>query len=120
ESAASTAIPVGPAPLEARPAPPPAEPRVEAVPVGDPVPANGGAPREDAVPMVSPVAAAAPIVAPAEAEIDDGEADAQAVRRHMATASQSFDPDHQIRRAMDAFLSPPSPDRERRAPDHQA
>jgi hypothetical protein len=55
-----------------------------------------------------------------EQEIDDGEADPQDVRRQIATASQSFDPDHQIRRAMDAFLSPRSTDRERTTPDHQA
>ena len=37
-------------------------------------------------------------------EVDD--ADPQEVRRRIASASRSFDPDHQIRRAMDAFLSP--------------
>jgi len=52
------------------------------------------------------------------AEADDSEPDASDVRRHIATASRSFDPDHQIRRAMDAFLSPGSSERERPAPDH--
>ena len=48
---------------------------------------------------------------------DDDEADATVVRRQIAAASRSFDPDHQIRRAMDAFLSPGSID-ERPTPDH--
>ena len=37
---------------------------------------------------------------------DDSEPDAEEVRRRIAVASRSFDPDHQIRRAMDAFFSP--------------
>jgi hypothetical protein len=42
------------------------------------------------------------------------------VRRQIAAASRSFDPDHQIRRAMDAFLSPTAGERdprESRTPD---
>ena len=50
-------------------------------------------------------------------ETDDDEADPQVVRRQIAAASRSFDPDHQIRRAMDAFLSPGASDGERRTPD---
>ena len=53
-----------------------------------------------------------PIAAPdanGSAEIDDAEPDPQEVRRRIATASRSFDPDHQVRRAMDAFFSPPLP-----------
>ena len=42
-------------------------------------------------------------------EVDDAEPDPQEVRRRIATASRSFDPDHQVRRAMDAFFSPPLP-----------
>lgn len=38
---------------------------------------------------------------------DEDEPDAAVVRRQIAVATRSFDPDHQIRRAMDAFLSPP-------------
>jgi diguanylate cyclase (GGDEF)-like protein len=49
---------------------------------------------------------------------DEDDADPQEVRRRIATASRSFDPDHQIRRAMDAFLSPIGSDQERRTPDH--
>jgi diguanylate cyclase (GGDEF)-like protein len=37
----------------------------------------------------------------------EAEPDAEEVRRQIVVASRSFDPDHQIRRAMDAFLSPP-------------
>jgi hypothetical protein len=37
----------------------------------------------------------------------DEEPDPSDVRRHMARASRGFDPDDQIRRAMDAFLSTP-------------
>ncbi|MCA1588547.1 MAG: GGDEF domain-containing protein, partial [Chloroflexi bacterium] len=53
---------------------------------------------------------------PHEAE-EDGQPDAGEVRRQIADASRSFDRDHQIRRAMDAFLSPIGPDTERRTPD---
>jgi hypothetical protein len=51
---------------------------------------------------------------------EEDEADPQEVRRRIVAASRSFDPDHQIRRAMDAFFSPtPGPiDRER--PKHDA
>jgi hypothetical protein len=45
------------------------------------------------------------------------------VRRRIATASRSFDPDHQVRRAMDAFFSPSLPqgvdaDQTGTAPEH--
>ncbi|MEO5987266.1 MAG: GGDEF domain-containing protein [Candidatus Limnocylindria bacterium] len=53
---------------------------------------------------------------PKEEEEDD--ADPQEVRRRIVSASRSFDPDHQIRRAMDAFLSPTAPDADRPTPDH--
>jgi hypothetical protein len=66
-----------------------------------------------------------PVVAPepsnATSEIDDAEPDPQEVRRRIVTASRSFDPDHQVRRAMDAFFSPslPSaPDSEQTTPEH--
>ena len=58
---------------------------------------------------------------PGAGETEEDEADPQEVRRRIAAASRSFDPDHQIRRAMDAFFSPASPassDRER--PTHDA
>lgn len=71
-----------------------------------------------------------PVVGPErrarEAEADDAEPDPLEVRRRIATASRSFDPDHQVRRAMDAFFSPSlppaippaAPDQERIAPEH--
>jgi hypothetical protein len=37
---------------------------------------------------------------------DEDEPDPSEVRRHIAAAQLNLDPDHQIRRAMDAFLSP--------------
>lgn len=54
---------------------------------------------------------------------DETEPDPQEVRRRIAAASRSFDPDHQIRRAMDAFFSPgsttpPVDEREPRSPEH--
>jgi hypothetical protein len=42
-------------------------------------------------------------------EHDDAEPDPVDVRRQIASASRSFDPDHQVRRAMDAFFSPAVP-----------
>jgi diguanylate cyclase (GGDEF)-like protein len=50
-------------------------------------------------------------------EAGDEEPDAAEVRRRIAVASRSFDPDHQIRAAMDAFLSPSSRPPTPRRPD---
>ncbi len=47
----------------------------------------------------------------------DEEPDAAEVRRRIVVASRSFDPDHQIRAAMDAFLSPPARPLPPRLPD---
>jgi len=55
---------------------------------------------------------------PARSEHDEDEADPQVVRRQIEAASRSFDPDHQVRRAMDAFLSPTAGTREPRSRDH--
>jgi diguanylate cyclase (GGDEF)-like protein len=97
--------------------PPPAAP--ETVAPQSAARQNGGAvaPAEDRAvavelgPIVGPEAAPRP-------EVDDAEADPQDVRRQIAAASRSFDPDHQIRRAMDAFLSPAPSERDRPTPDH--
>ena len=73
-----------------------------AAPVAPPAPP---ASRATAVPL-------GPIALPetnGSAEIDDAEPDPREVRRRIATASRSFDPDHQVRRAMDAFFSPSLP-----------
>ncbi len=121
---ASSAIPVGPAPS---PVEEPVAPAPEAVAQPAEAPAislgeattNGAEAAEVRPPVIEPEPM--PAAARPDPDIDDDEADAQVVRRQIATASQSFDPDHQIRRAMDAFLSPRSTDRERpRPPDHQA
>jgi diguanylate cyclase (GGDEF)-like protein len=45
-----------------------------------------------------------------EGAVDEEEPDPSEVRRQIAAAARSFDPDHQIRRAMDAFLGPAPPD----------
>jgi diguanylate cyclase (GGDEF)-like protein len=42
-------------------------------------------------------------------QTDESEADPTTVRRQIAAARKNMDPDHQIRRAMDAFLSPTRP-----------
>jgi hypothetical protein len=42
----------------------------------------------------------------ADAATDEEEPDPSEVRRNIAAAQRNMDPDHQIRRAMDAFLSP--------------
>ncbi|MGH2444987.1 MAG: GGDEF domain-containing protein [Candidatus Limnocylindria bacterium] len=56
---------------------------------------------------------------PVRPEMGDEEVDAGEVRRQIVAASRSFDPDHQIRRAMDAFLSPSSGEGgDRPTPDH--
>jgi diguanylate cyclase (GGDEF)-like protein len=48
-----------------------------------------------------------------EAHADEEEPDPSEVRRHIAAASRNMDPDYQIRRAMDAFLSPSRPNGDR-------
>jgi len=55
-----------------------------------------------AVPEPEAAIAAVPI------EAGEEEPDAVEFRRRIAVATRSFDPDHQIRAAMDAFLSPPT------------
>jgi diguanylate cyclase len=48
-----------------------------------------------------------------EVHADEEEPDPSEVRRHIAAASRNMDPDYQIRRAMDAFLSPSRPNGDR-------
>jgi diguanylate cyclase (GGDEF)-like protein len=99
--------PEPPAPIDRPEAPPtaPSDDRAVAVPLG---------------PVVEPESAPS-----RDGEPDDTEPDPIEVRRRIATASRSFDPDHQVRRAMDAFFSPsipgpvpPTPDHERTRPEH--
>jgi diguanylate cyclase (GGDEF)-like protein len=118
------------------PAPAPAEPDeaadlvapvvddVPEAPVPAPVPEAPIGPADDravAVPLgpVAETVDAAEPVDRASLEHGDGEPDPQEVRRRIATASRSFDPDDQVRRAMDAFFSPTVPPREdRTTPEH--
>jgi diguanylate cyclase (GGDEF)-like protein len=110
--------------------PAPSEPHVTAVPVGDTAPepsvvgmaavAGAGEPASHGAsfrldeplvvrlpPVGSPDVAAADN---ADRNSDEDEPDPSEVRRHIAAASRNLDPDYQIRRAMDAFLSPTRPD----------
>jgi hypothetical protein len=56
-----------------------------------------------------PLGPVVPNERPPHGEIEDDEADPLEVRRRIAAASRSFDPDDQVRRAMDAFFSPTLP-----------
>jgi diguanylate cyclase (GGDEF)-like protein len=56
---------------------------------------------------VAPAADRVNLPVGSEQHTEEEEPDAEEVRRQIVAASRSFDPDHQIRRAMDAFLSPP-------------
>ncbi len=103
-------------PVEPMPAPP--QPTEPTEPRGAEPAMSVTAPPEDRATAVElgPIVVAEPAASARHDEVDD--ADPQEVRRRIATASRSFDPDHQIRRAMDAFLSPVAADRERPTPDH--
>ncbi len=103
-AAAPEAPPSPPVESTESPSPAPAVDRAVAVPLG---------------PVVEPE------TTPRDGETDDTEPDPMEVRRRIASASRSFDPDHQVRRAMDAFFSPsipsavpPTPEHERTSPEH--
>jgi diguanylate cyclase (GGDEF)-like protein len=83
--------------------PPAAEPQVAAA--ASAATAIPVAPGQDAVPVM----AQEPEPSPTHETLEDDEADPSEVRRNIATARRNMDPDHQIRRAMDAFLSPSRP-----------
>ena len=101
--------PAGPAPAPVTSNPPPAERQ------RGPAMAVTGPPEERAVAVkLGPILLPESQSASKHDEIDD--ADPQEVRRRIASASRSFDPDHQIRRAMDAFLSPVPREREHERP----
>ena len=104
-----------PGPVAATASVPGAEPAAEA---RRPVATAPRADRAVAVELGPVVVAEAP--ARAEGQDDDDQADPQEVRRQIAAASRSFDPDHQVRRAMDAFFSPSSlpVEGDRTTPDH--
>ncbi len=114
----TVAAPEAPAPAAETPPPTPAGPDPVAVAVGADIPTPAPvAPRADRAVAVElgPVTVDETPASRGD-EIDD--ADPLEVRRRIASASRSFDPDHQIRRAMDAFLSPTPAETERPTPDH--
>jgi diguanylate cyclase (GGDEF)-like protein len=55
--------------------------------------------------VVRPSAPASPATASTHEEFDEDEPDPSEMRRQIAVARGNMDPDHQVRRAMDAFLS---------------
>ncbi|HSK94398.1 MAG TPA: GGDEF domain-containing protein [Candidatus Angelobacter sp.] len=110
-------------PAAVEPAPEPPAEAPAAGPADEPAARHGNGvagPRDDRAVAVElgPVVVAEPPSRP-DAEEDD-QADPQEVRRQIAAASRAFDPDHQVRRAMDAFFSPSSVPTEpdRTTPDH--
>jgi hypothetical protein len=70
-------------------------------------PAEGATPTVEAAPP--PVGVATASAAANGEPSDEEDADPSEVRRQIAAARRNMDPDHQIRRAMDAFLSPTRP-----------
>ena len=100
---------------------------VELGPIVVPAPEPSAEPFvEPTVAEPTPVGASVPGAVAAEAASesaghsnnhDEDQPDPQEVRRQIAAARRSFDPDHQIRRAMDAFLSP-TVEREQPPRDH--
>jgi hypothetical protein len=110
--AAVSAIPVMPAPdVDSQPVAadlPEAAPPSDAELVGPPPMEPADEPAAVAEPPLTAVPASLQYDASEEDEPDPSE-----VRRHIASASRNLDPDHQIRRAMDAFLSPTRPNGDR-------
>ena len=105
---------------------PAAEPAPEpTVAVAQEVRAPATAPADDRAVAVPLDPVVPPQVTGRDVEPDDAEPDPVEVRARIATASRSFDPDHQVRRAMDAFFSPSIPtavpppvDQDRARPEH--
>ncbi|HEY7464352.1 MAG TPA: GGDEF domain-containing protein [Candidatus Limnocylindria bacterium] len=86
---------------EEPPTPPPADRAVFSV---EPEPGSTAA-----TPAAKKPAAVAATNGGAPDTTEEEEADPSEVRRQIAAARRNMDPDHQIRRAMDAFLSPTRP-----------
>jgi diguanylate cyclase (GGDEF)-like protein len=129
ERPSAVAVAVEPsAPVEEQVPPPPV---IVVPPPVEPVAAHAPAAESVAAAVAEPVAAgvaaepmaatpgAVPHVNGSTEPTDEREPDPAEFRRQIAAARRSFDPDHQIRRAMDAFLSPPAP-REEKRPQHDA
>jgi hypothetical protein len=105
--AAISAIPIEVPEAEPAAVVPEAETPAADAPAGEAPAAAASAP----APLPPTAAAAASAMHPEVVEED--EPDPSEVRRHIATASRNLDPDYQIRRAMDAFLSPSRPNGDR-------
>jgi diguanylate cyclase (GGDEF)-like protein len=106
---AGTPAPINVPPvIEVPPTPAAVDPAAFSVdPAPDPEPAHDAEPAPDAEPRATTV----PVMATGNPHegFGDEEADPSVVRRQIAAARRNMDPDHQIRRAMDAFLSPTRP-----------
>lgn len=111
-SVAVAALPVGEETGRTVSAAPPPAPVVREPDPVMPEPADGE-------PIRAGVPGAATTAPPLPLEIEQGDAaeedepDPGEFRRHIAAARRNLDPDYQIRRAMDAFLSPTHPNGER-------
>lgn len=89
--------------VTALPVEPVEEPAAEALAAEAPVEAAvGGLSMDEPLVVPPPVAESAL----SDNHTEEDEPDPSEVRRHIAAASRNLDPDYQIRRAMDAFLSP--------------
>ena len=112
---AVTPMLTAPKPIQPPPviAPPVIEvPPAAAPPVAAEAPVTAQEPTAAAAIAVEPEQDTVPVMAasePAHETLEDDEATPSEVRRNIATARRNMDPDHQIRRAMDAFLSPSRP-----------
>jgi diguanylate cyclase (GGDEF)-like protein len=93
--------------IEVPPAAAPEPPVAAMAPAADVATAIPVVAEPEAVPVMASERKPEPEPTPESAEED--EADPSEVRRNIATARRNMDPDHQIRRAMDAFLSPTRP-----------
>ena len=115
-SGATVSVPIG-EPMEAPTAAAAvtSDAQAEAIPEPEAEPMAAASDIEEAVEQPSPDSSWTPVpeLRPRRISLGVGdqseeeEPDAAVVRRQIAVATRSFDPDHQIRRAMDAFLSPP-------------
>ncbi|HET6746466.1 MAG TPA: GGDEF domain-containing protein, partial [Candidatus Limnocylindria bacterium] len=114
EPVAAVTASAGPPSVEvATPAPEPPPAPIHTPPVIEVPPLRASdATAFSVAPEVEPITAAVPAgdgAGNAADVMEDDEADPTEVRRQIAAARRNMDPDHQIRRAMDAFLSPTKP-----------
>jgi len=96
-----------PSVIEVPPAAIPEPPAAAMAPAADVATAIPVAAEPETVPVMA--SERVPQAEPGTEAAEEDEADPSEVRRNIATARLNMDPDHQIRRAMDAFLSPTRP-----------